>query len=62
MVKGPKVSKSMLQKDGISLFPSGVVRYIETVLPPIRMAIDTYSKRVSEDADSSLAEVRSLVL
>jgi hypothetical protein len=58
IVKGPTVNKGMLQKDGVSLFPSAVNRYIETVIPPIRLAIDAYSKRKSEDADSSLAEVR----
>ena len=57
MIKSPTVSKSMLQKDGITLFPSGVVRYMETVLPPIRLAIDSLAGRKSEDPDVSLPEV-----
>ncbi len=52
-----KVNKSMLQKDGVTLYPSGVVRYIETVVPPIRLAIDGLSGRKSEDSNLSLEEV-----
>jgi hypothetical protein len=60
MIKCPTVSKSMLQKDGVSLFPSGVTCYIETVVPPIRLAIDSFSNRKSEDPDVSLSEVRKM--
>ncbi len=57
MIKAYTVNKSMLQKDGISLFPSSLVRFIETVGPPIRLAIDTYSGCTSEDPDVSLSNV-----
>jgi hypothetical protein len=57
MIKAYTVNRSMLQKDGVTLFPSSLVRYIETVGPPIRLAIDTYSGRTSEDPDVSLTDV-----
>lgn len=61
LIKCVTVTKSMLQKDGVTLVPSGVTRYIETVVPPIRMAIDSLSGRVSVDSDMSLDEVRLVV-
>lgn len=57
LIKSATVTKSMLQKDGVSLVPSGVTRYIETVVPPIRLAIDGFSGRLSQDSDISLEEV-----
>lgn len=55
LIRCATVTKAMLQKDGVSLNPSGVTRYIETVVPPIRLAIDSLSSRVS--LDSTLEEV-----
>ncbi len=55
------MNKSMLQKDGVTLYPSGVLRYVETVIPPIRLAIDQLSGRKSEDSNVSLEEVVKLL-
>lgn len=51
------MNKSMLQRDGVTLYPSGVTRYIESVVPPIRLAIDQHSGRKSVDSVNSLEEV-----
>ncbi len=59
LIRGVTVNKSMLQKDGVTLYPSGVLRYVETVIPPIRLAIDQLSGRKSEDSNLSLEEVIS---
>ena len=55
LIKSATINKGMFQKDGVALYASGVVRYIETVVPPIRMAIDSISGRGS--LDSELEEV-----
>ncbi len=50
MIKGATLNKGMFQKDGVTLLASGVQRYIDTIIPPIRMAIDALSGRPSVDA------------